>query len=70
MKPAAVLLLLAVLAAPATAQERPFGTLREQAETRQEWLRIRLERVLQRLRVSRKALVVRPRELHEAHGRA
>ncbi|HEX7090755.1 MAG TPA: hypothetical protein VF192_11515, partial [Longimicrobiales bacterium] len=32
-----------------TAQERPFGTLREQAALRQEWLRLRLERVLPRL---------------------
>jgi hypothetical protein len=31
------------------AQERPFGTLREQAEIQQEWLRLRLERVLPRL---------------------
>ena len=39
------------LAAPAAAQEpaRPFGTLREQAALRQEWLRLRLERVLPRL---------------------
>jgi hypothetical protein len=36
-------------AAPAAAQERPLGTLREQAATQQEWLRIRLERVLPRL---------------------
>ncbi|HEX8454170.1 MAG TPA: M24 family metallopeptidase [Longimicrobium sp.] len=43
-------LLLALLsAAPAAAQERPFGTLREQAEVRQEWLRLRMERVLPRL---------------------
>jgi Xaa-Pro aminopeptidase len=42
-------LVLLLLAAPAAAQERPFGTLREQAETRQEWLRLRLERVLPRL---------------------
>jgi Xaa-Pro aminopeptidase len=37
---------------PASAQsaaERPFGTLREQAQVRQEWLRLRLERVLPRL---------------------
>jgi hypothetical protein len=38
-----------LLAAPVAAQERPFGTLREQAEVRQEWLRLRLERVLPRL---------------------
>lgn len=37
------------LAVPASAQERPLGTLREQAEVRQEWLRLRLERVLPRL---------------------
>jgi hypothetical protein len=34
---------------PAAAQDRPFGTLREQADVRQEWLRLRLERVLPRL---------------------
>ncbi|HEX8208808.1 MAG TPA: M24 family metallopeptidase [Longimicrobium sp.] len=44
-----VLLLTLLSAAPAAAQERPFGTLREQAATRQEWLRLRLERVLPRL---------------------
>jgi hypothetical protein len=33
----------------ALAQERPVGTLREQAEQQQEWLRLRLERVLPRL---------------------
>lgn len=46
-------LFLALAAAPADAQEpspvRPFGTLREQAQTRQEWLRLRLERVLPRV---------------------
>src|SRR5690606_40366951 len=36
-------------AVPLAAQERPFGTLREQAEIRQEWLALRLERVLPRL---------------------
>jgi hypothetical protein len=36
-------------ALPAGAQERPFGTLREQAAQRQEWLQLRLERVLPRL---------------------
>jgi Xaa-Pro aminopeptidase len=41
--------ILALLAAPVAAQERPFGTLREQAEVRQTWLRARLERVLPRL---------------------
>jgi hypothetical protein len=45
---AALLLLLAVPAA-APAQERPFGTLREQAEVQQRWLQLRLERVLPRL---------------------
>jgi hypothetical protein len=44
-----MLVVAAVLAGPARAQERPFGTLREQAELRQEWLQIRLERVLPRL---------------------
>lgn len=44
-----MLVIAAVLAGPASAQERPFGTLREQAQLRQEWLRIRLERVLPRL---------------------
>jgi hypothetical protein len=46
--------LIAVTAAVAQAPApidpvRPFGTLREQAEIRQEWLRLRLERVLPRL---------------------
>jgi hypothetical protein len=44
--------LVGVLMAPASgayAQERPFGTLREQADTRQRWLELRLERVLPRL---------------------
>ena len=47
---AAVLVLL--LTAPAGslhAQERPFATLREQADVRQEWLSLRLERVLPRI---------------------
>ena len=39
----------ALLASPVLAQERPLGTLREQAQLRQEWLKIRLERVLPRL---------------------
>lgn len=34
---------------PVRAQERPFGTLREQADVRQEWIALRLERVLPRL---------------------
>ena len=38
-----------LIAAPVSAQDRPFGTLREQAERQQEWLRLRLERVLPRL---------------------
>jgi hypothetical protein len=41
-----------IAAAPAFAQAQsapPLGTLREQAQTRQEWLRLRLERVLPRL---------------------
>ena len=40
---------LLVVAGHAGAQERPLGTLREQAEVRQEWLELRLERVLPRL---------------------
>jgi hypothetical protein len=36
-------------AVPAAGQERPLGTVREQAATQQEWLAIRLERVLPRL---------------------
>jgi Xaa-Pro aminopeptidase len=36
-------------AAPAAAQERPFGTVREQAALQQEWLELRLQRVLPRL---------------------
>jgi hypothetical protein len=51
---AAVASLIAISAAGAQAPAptdpvRPFGTLREQAEIRQEWLRLRLERVLARL---------------------
>jgi peptidase M24-like protein len=46
---AAALALAALLARPAAAQERPLGTLREQAGIRQEWLKLRLERVLPRL---------------------
>jgi Xaa-Pro aminopeptidase len=42
-----VLVLCSVV--PVGAQERPFGTLREQAAVRQEWLALRLERVLPRL---------------------
>ena len=41
--------LLVAVAAPVQAQERPFGTLKEQAVVRQEWLQLRLERVLPRL---------------------
>lgn len=39
---------LPLLAAPALAQtpQRPFGTLREQAVTQQQWLTLRMERVL------------------------
>ncbi|HEX6306989.1 MAG TPA: M24 family metallopeptidase [Longimicrobiales bacterium] len=40
---------LTVAPFPLSAQERPFGTLREQATVRQEWLALRLERVLPRL---------------------
>jgi hypothetical protein len=38
-----------LLAAPVAAQERPLGTLREQAALQQEWLKARLEHVLPRL---------------------
>lgn len=38
-----------LIAGPVAAQERPLGTLREQAEVRQQWLALRLERVLPRL---------------------
>lgn len=41
--------LLVAAALPLSAQERPFGTLEEQARLRQEWLQARLERVLPRL---------------------
>jgi hypothetical protein len=37
------------VAVPASGQDHPLGTLREQAAVRQEWLRLRLERVLPRL---------------------
>ena len=43
---AAIALFAAFSATPALGQERPFGTLREQADIRQEWLAQRLERVL------------------------
>jgi hypothetical protein len=46
---AAALVAVLVLAVPAAGQERPFGTLREQAAVQQEWLGLRLERVLPRL---------------------
>ncbi|MEJ2679188.1 MAG: Xaa-Pro aminopeptidase, partial [Gemmatimonadota bacterium] len=36
-------------ATPAAPQERPLGTLREQAEIQQQWLRLRLERLLPRI---------------------
>jgi hypothetical protein len=39
----------ALLPPGAHAQERPFGTLREEADVRQAWLALRLERVLPRL---------------------
>ncbi len=39
-------LLVAALAGPAWAQDREFGTVREQAAVQQEWLELRLERVL------------------------
>ena len=34
---------------PAQVQERPLGTLREQAAVQQQWLQLRLERVLPRV---------------------
>jgi Xaa-Pro aminopeptidase len=43
------LVALAFLATTIPAQERPLGTLREQAATQQEWLRLRLDRVLPRV---------------------
>ena len=46
---AAIALFAAVSATPALGQERPFGTLRDQADVRQEWLAERLENVLPRL---------------------
>lgn len=52
MRPILVLLALALTLAPLRGHaqaERPLGTLREQAQTRQAWLRLRLERVLPRL---------------------
>ncbi len=49
MKRAAILAVAVGLASPLSAQERPLGTLREQAEIQQEWLAIRLQRVLPRL---------------------
>jgi Xaa-Pro aminopeptidase len=45
----AALMILVLHALPLHAQELPFGTLREQAQIRQEWLQLRLERVLPRL---------------------
>jgi hypothetical protein len=45
-----VLVLLRTPVVPLAAQEQhPLGTLREQADVRQEWLKLRLERVLPRL---------------------
>ena len=46
---AAALLAGALAPALVHAQERPFGTLREQAALQQSWLELRLERVLPRL---------------------
>ena len=42
-------LLAAPISGEAQEPERPFGTLREQARVQQEWLELRLERVLPRL---------------------
>lgn len=44
--PLALMGLLAVLATPCTAQSRPFGTVRQQAERQQAWLAERIETVL------------------------
>src|SRR5215208_4557149 len=41
-----VALLLAASAAPAQQPQRPFGTLREQADRQQRWLQYRLTNVL------------------------
>jgi hypothetical protein len=49
MKRIALAVLLLITGGPLHSQERPFGTQREQADIRQEWLRVRLERVLPRL---------------------
>ena len=49
LRAVALACLLVMVPATGGAQERPVGTLREQAAIRQEWLRIRLERVLPRL---------------------
>ncbi|HSK19937.1 MAG TPA: M24 family metallopeptidase [Longimicrobiales bacterium] len=46
---AVIVLLVTAPAASLSAQERPFATLREQTDVRQEWLSLRLERVLPRL---------------------
>ena len=46
---AVLMMLLLWFARPLPAQERPFGTLRDQAQIRQQWLQLRLERVLPRL---------------------
>lgn len=45
-RPFVLMGLLAVLAAPCTAQSRPFGTVRQQAERQQAWLAERIETVL------------------------
>ena len=51
MQPRLALVIAALALGPANlrAQERPLGTLREQTALRQEWLRLRLERVLPRI---------------------
>ena len=51
MQPRLALVIAALALGPANlrAQERPLGTLREQAALQQEWLRLRLERVLPRI---------------------
>lgn len=49
MKRSIVLTAMLWAATPLAAQERPLGTLREQAEIQQGWLALRLQRVLPRL---------------------
>ncbi len=45
----AAAIVLCIRPSPVSPQERPLGTLREQAEIQQQWLQMRLERVLPRI---------------------